>query len=214
MTTINVVHAGDAGAFNAILFPEQSPMVDQYIQNQLNNFSTTLTDIGRQFVETSRALYDKVNDSNAVRLAKAAVRMAKGMFHPNAIIPLETVEDLRAAQPMMQRYIMAEPMLREQFHKQLVDGFADTYADIDPGLIGVHHYDYRRVMNGVVQDTTEVDSEDNVVHGWVSMNFYEDLRGEDRELDFTEQHSILRTWDVVRMAMAAGRDPTDPFSVT
>lgn len=210
MTAINVIHAGHASAFDALLFQDQSPMVDQYIQQQLSNFSHTLTDIGRKFVETSRALYDKVNDSNAVRLAKAAVRMAKGMFHPNAIIPLETIEDLRAAQTMMQRYIMAEPTLRQQYHKQLVDGFSDTYSDIDPGQVGLSHYDYRRVMNGVVQDTVEEDGTD----GWVSMNFYEDLRGEDRELDFTEQHAILRTWDVVRMALAAQRDPSDPFSVT
>lgn len=210
MTAINVVHAGDIGAFDAVIFPEQSPMINQYIQQQLTNFSHTLTDIGRQFVETSKALYEKVNDSNAVRLAKAAVRMAKGMFHPNAIVPLETVEDIRAAQPMMQRYIMAETTLRDQYRKQLVDGYSDTYSDVDPGKMGHEHYDYRRVMNGVVVE--EVDSEGNDT--WTSYNYFDDLRGDDRELDFMEQHSILRTWDVVRIALAAGRDPSDPFSVT
>lgn len=210
MTMINVVHAGDIGAFDAILFPEQSPMNFQYIQNQLTNFSNTLTDIGRSFVEQSREIFEKINDSNAVRLAKAAVRMAKGMFHPNMIIPLETVEDLRAAQPMMQRYIMAETTLRSQYHKQLVDGFSETYADVDPGLVGDKHYDWRRVMDGVVVDTTDSEGEDS----WVAVQYYDELRGDDRELDMVEKVSILHTWEAVRAALFAERDPSDPFSLT
>lgn len=209
MTTINVVHAGDVRAFDAILFPEQSPQTSFYIQNQLNAFSQTLTDIGRQFVETSKAIYDKINDSNAIRLAKAAVRMAKGMFHPNMIIPLETIEDIRAAQPMMQRYIMAEPTLREQYHKQLVDGFSDTYADVEPGRIGEAHYDYRRVMDGIIVDEVDADGEE----GWVAHHYFDELRGDDRDLDLVEQTAILRTWDVIRMALAAEKDPSDPFAL-
>ncbi len=210
MSTINVIHANSDASFDALLFQNQSPMVQQYIQNQLTNFSETLTDIGRRFVETSKDLYEKVNDSNALRLAKAAVRMAKGMFHPNAIIPLESIEDVRAAQPLMQRYIMAEPSLRQQYHKQLVDGYSDTYTDIDPGVFGENHYDYRRVMSGFVEDIKEEDGSD----GWVSKNYYDELRGDDRELDFTEQHAILLTWGVVRLALNAQRDPSDPFSLT
>ncbi len=205
MATVNVIHAGDVRSFDAMLFPEQSPQTSSYIQSQLNSFSSTLTEIGKQFVESSKALYEKINDSNAIRLAKAAVRMAKGMFHPNMIIPLETLEDVRAAQPMMQRYIMAEPTLREQYHRQLVDGFSDTYADVEPKRIGEKHYDYRRVMDGIVIDDEE--------EGWIANNYFEDLRGDDRDLDLVEQRAILKTWDIIRMALASEKDPSDPFAL-
>jgi len=208
MTTVNVVHAGDVGAFNALLFPDQSPQTSMYIQNQLNSFSQTLTDIGRQFVEASKAIYDKINDSDAVRMARAAMRMAKGMFHPNMIIPLETIEDIRGAQPMMQRFIMAEPTLREQYHRQLVDGYSDTYIDVEPKRIKDDHYDYRRVMDGIIVEEVDEDGNDS----WVAHQYFDELRPGDKHLDLVEQSSILRTWEVMLMGLTAGNDPTDIYA--
>ena len=204
---VNVIESSSLDSFNHLLFPEQSPANQHYIMQQLGRVSETISDVGKKFVEASRAIYEKVNDANAIRMAKAALRMAKGIFHPNEVIPLETLEDLQAAQPVMQRYIMAEPTLREVYHRQMCDGYSDTYTDLEPGVLGVDHYDYRRVMDGIIQDT-EGDEEGD----WSVTNYLDELIAEDRELTFDEKTHILSTWDIVRMFVQSGDDPTDIFN--
>ena len=48
---------------------------------------------------------------------------------------------------------MAQPDIRSLYHKGHCDGYSDTYVDMEPGLVGEQHYDYRRVMDGVVEET-------------------------------------------------------------
>lgn len=204
---VNVIQGGSVHSFDYLLFPEQNFANHQYIQNQFTTFSNTLTDIGRKFIESSKDLYEKVNDSNAVRLAKAALRNAKGLFQPDKIVSIDNVEDLRNAQPVMQRYIMAEPTIRELYHKQQCDGYSDTYADIEPDKIGDKHYDYRRVMTGIIVDEV-VDGEDS----WVSRNYCDDLLGDDRDLNFDEKIDILKTWDIIKMCVSNNQDPTSIYS--
>ena len=204
---INVIHTSSVDSFDHLLFPEQNPMNDVYIRQQLSNYSSSLTDIGRNFIETSKRLYEKVNDSNAVRLAKAAVRMAKGLFHPNAIVPLETLDSIRSAQPIMQRFIMAEPTIRALYHEQKCDGYSDTYADLEHNRIKDDHYDYRRVMNSIVQDVVTDDGS----YDWVSKNYFEELHPNDKHLTFDEKISVLKTWDVLKMFIESSEDPTNIF---
>ncbi len=106
----------------------------------------------------------------------------------------------------MQNYIMANPMIRELYNQQLCDGYSDTYTDIDKNTIGDKHYHYRRVMDAVVQDTT--DSEGN--YDWVSKNYMEDLLEGDRELEIEEKAKVLSTWEVMNAFIKAGQDPTNP----
>lgn len=200
---INVVHAGDAGIFDVLCFPEQSQANMSYFQNQMTRFSETLSDVGRKFMETSVDIYNKIHNSDAARMARAALRSAKGIFHPNHIVPLESLEDLQAAQSMMQRYIMAQPDIRAMYHEQRCDGYSDTYVDIEPGKVGKAHYDYRRVMDGIVQE----DGDDWCVNTWA-----EDLHNGDRELLFGEKVDVLNVWDIVSMFVHAGKDdPTSPY---
>lgn len=204
---VGVINSSSLDSFDYLLFPDQNPNNQSFIQQQLNNFSNTLTETGKRFLETSKAIYEKINDSNAVRMAKAAIRTAKGLFHPNSVVYLDSLDNIRSAQPVMQRYIMAEPTIRQYFHDQKCDGFADTYVDMHPKDIGDTHYDYRRVMNGMIQDTVDEAGE----YDWVSKNYYEDILTGDRELDFDEKCDVLSTWSIMKMFMDAGEDPTNIF---
>lgn len=204
---INVIHGGNVGSFDLLTHPNQNPINQQYIQSQLVNFSQSLTDLGRKFMETSQEIYERVNNSEAMRQARAAIRSVKGMFDPNEISYLDNLERIRMAQPLMQRYIMAEPVLRDLYHRQQCDGFSTTYADVEPGCVGQNHYEWRQVMTGVIQDAKTDDGEDS----WIARNFYEDLRPEDHELTIEEKVSILSTWELARTFIEAGQDPTDIF---
>ncbi len=123
------------------------------------------------------------------------------------IVPLRTLADLQCAQPIMQRYMMANPMVQQYYFDNRIEGYSDSYVSIDHGKIGEANYDYRRVMNGIVIDVEEPDGSLT----WVAPQYYEDLREGDRELDMQEQSTILKSWDILELFLHAGKE--DPTSI-
>jgi len=201
---VQVIHGG-SDAFDMLLYPEQSPLTYQYLQDKMSRFSETLTQAGSRFIEGSRQLFEQVQNSDLIRRTKAAIRSAKAYFHPNMIRPLETLEELQSATLVMQRWVMAQPDIRRLYHRQLVDGYNETYVDMHPGQVGVEHYDYRRVMSGVGVDTEDGEE-------WRATVYSDDLVEGDRELDFGEKVDVLRTWEIVAMyAKARREDPTNIY---
>lgn len=205
MYQINVIEASPL-AFDYLAFPNQSPSTLQYFQNQMQSFSNALTETGQRFMQGAKELYARIHDNTAIRIAKAAIRHAGGLYQPNVIIQIDDIEGMRSATPMMQNYIMAQPDLRNMYHRQLVNGYSDTYIDIDPKQSNDQHYYYRRVMDGVVQDI-EVDGR----YEWVAKQYCDELFEGHQDLSTEERHDILLTWDKIQQILADGRDPTDIF---
>lgn len=197
------VLTGPVESFDMLLYPEQAAQNQWYLQNQLTQLNASLSTVGQKFMQGATELYNRIHDSELVRRAKAAIRTAQSSFHPNQIRCLESLEEIQAANVVMQRWVMAQPDLRAMYQRHLVEGYSDTYVDIQPGAIAENHYDYRRVMNGVIRDEDD---------GWVSTQYLEDLLKGDRELDFDEQVDILKTWQIIEMyAKARKQDPSNPF---
>jgi len=203
MYKINVIEATPE-AFDYITFPNQNPNTQQYIQSQLTNFSDTMTDAGREFMMGARQVYEMIQNSDAAKQAKHVLRKAKGLFKPNIIIEYVDIDEVKAAQPIMQRYIMAQPDIRKQYHRQLCDGYSDTYIDMHPGMIGHDHYDYQRVMSNIIVELPDDDWKVNI--------YAHEVIGDDKELSFEDKVNILHTWEIVKMALEADIDPTDPWS--
>ena len=200
---VNFVYGGE-DAFNALAYgSEPHPANTAYFQRQIENISTTLTDVGRSFYANTQALYDQVNNSDVMRIARAAVRTAKSLFQPNEIRSIFDMGELQNAQPVMQRWIMANPTVREVYHKQLCDGYEGTYVDMSPGLVGEQHYDYRRVMDSIVQESDDT---------WIVKYYPDELLDGDKELSHDQKVDVLSTWSIVEMFIKAGdRDPTSMF---
>lgn len=194
MIPVNVIHAPTVDTFDYLLFPEQHQNNSAYVQRQFEQFSNTLTDAGRRFMENAKQVYQQIVESDAANLARLAIRNAKALFQGNHILPLLDIDTLQTASTLMQRYIMAQPDIRALYHDSRCDGYSDTYVDLHPTKTGESHYDYRRVMQHMVQDTEE---------GWFVKSWAEDLVEGDRELNFDEKSCILQTWDVVKMFVKA-----------
>jgi len=201
---INVVYGG-GDAFDSLLYTtQQNPVNQQYFQTQIDRINHTLTESGRAFMEASRTIYDQINSSEAAQLARLALRSAKSLFQPNVVQYIDTLDHLQSAPPIMQRWIMSQPDIRERYQQQRCHGYGDLYTtDMSPGLSGEQDYNYRRVMDAVVV----IEEEGG---GWYARQYSEDLLPDDRELSNYEKIDILRTWDIVRMAIEAGDDPTNP----
>jgi hypothetical protein len=197
---INVSYIDNPMALDYMFYQDNAPELQNYFQSQAQSFGPTLTDIGKRFMEQSKELYDITNNSYAVRAAKAAIRNAGGIFHHDSICKLNTLETIQRAQPIMQRWIMAEPTVRSIYHDNRCDGFFGEYQDIEPDKIGDTHYDYRRVM-----DTMVSFEEDG---SWVAKQYYDELLPTDNELSFHEKCDIISTWDIMKFFLESGEDVT------
>lgn len=202
---VNSITAEDPSWFNHIVCPENNYETQNYLKEQLNRNCDGFSDITRKFFEESKTLYNNLKNSRALNTAKSAIKYAKGLFHPNTILELDSIEALRSAQAVMQRYVMAEPTIRKMYHEQRCDGFSDTYVDLSPKDIGDNHYDYQRVMQGIVVD--EVDDEGNVESYF--NNYSEVELSKESELVFEDQIRILNTWEVMKLYISKNEDPTN-----
>lgn len=198
---INVVHANNLEAFNQLLFQNQHPSHQSYFQEQVNRFSNTLSQVGRDFMEAGKAIYEKIHDSSVIRAAQAALRMVKAVRHPDAIWAMTDIDEIRAAKPVMARWMMAMPELRELYHLGLAAGYGDNYVDHEPGKVGKAHQDYRILMNGVAVEDD----------GHAVVRHYIDPIPDSEYLTSTQQFDILRSHDVARMFMQEKVDPSDVF---
>ena len=203
MTMINVVDGGDT-SFNALFFPRQNPTNMNFIQQNMQNVAQKLSGFGRnlfqQTVERTAALFD-INE--IARVTRHLVTTAKDFFFdPNKIIPLTQLDELQTASFQMQRWIMAEPTIRQTYLNQQIDGYSDTYVNVFGKAVGEDHYDYCRVMDGVVLPNNETHY----------VKFYANSEDSmDQILTHFDKCDILDTWDFAKWYLDLGLDPTNPY---
>lgn len=208
------VVVGGTREFNALCYPEQHPGTRRFFDQQFDRASQVvgaMGDYAMGFFNRAKEAYETTYNSDAVRHARAVARLVGGAFQRDRIQPLRKMEDFQTAGMRMQRWIMAEPTVRQLYHEQGCDGYSNTYVDMEPGKVGVAHYDYRRVMNGIVNLTTEELEDGTVEHGWSSTTWGERLKEGDVELDFDEQATVINCWAALKTLVGEGGE--DPVSV-
>lgn len=197
-----VVIEGDLNTWDALAYGEKNPVNLDYLRNQLSNIPQALNDFTNNFYSEARDLFEKYNGSAAQRLIKSVTRSVQSLFRVDTIHSMFELGEIQNANIVMQRWNMANPVVRELYHNQKCDGYSDTYVDMEPNAIKETHYDYRRVMDGVV-----VDSDDD----WVVKFYPDEIKTGDKELDHTDKMIILETWQIIEMFVKAGDDPTSPY---
>lgn len=200
---MGVVLSGGRRAFQAMAYGVPHQGTIDFVQNQFIGPTDGMSAAAIAFRESAQSILNNniaLMNSEATR---AAVRKASSAWGHNVINELTGLESLQVAVPIMQRYIMAEPMARTMFHQQQLDGYSHSYVDLEPGKVGDDHYDYRRATNGMLR-------EDGSFTVW-----FEELREGERELMFDEQLCIERTWDRLRHYITDHRrDPTSIYNAT
>jgi hypothetical protein len=195
--------AGGADGFYASLWGLPHPSTLDFIQRKLHQTTESLTAAGQQFMMGAQALYERYNGDHALRLMAAAARTASHFWQSNNIRYLGDIGSMQQAPLVMQRWVMAEPMVRQMYHDNRLDGYSHSYVDMHPGMVGEQHYDWRRVMSGVVEFKENGD--------WYARTYCEDLLPDDVEPTMLEKHDVLETWWAIRQQLEAGKD--DPTSV-
>ena len=192
-------------AFNAFIYPEKNAGGLQYLKNQFNNFTGVLTNTANDFIQRSREQFERFNSSAAIEFARNMIKSVMGTTEvtTDRITSLWDINQFQGASIPMQRWVMANPVVRDLYHAQGCEGYSDTYVDMQPKISGEDHYDYRRVMDGVIQYTQEGD--------WFAKIYVEDLVEGDRDLTHGEKFDIIQTWSKLEYLIALGKDdPTSP----
>lgn len=199
---------GARDAFNALVYGEQNPVVTDFLRSRYENLSNIVLDSGREFAQNAMRIFEHFNGNAAIDFARKAVQsLVNGGAAPEIqrIIFLADLQALQSANTVMQRWLMANPTVREPYLKQRLDGYSDTYVNMHGSAIGWRHYDYQLATNGLMVVSDEPDDHEVrwTMYGTV-------LHQEDRELLFGEQLAIRDCWNVQNVLQAMGFDTTDP----
>jgi len=203
---------GGYDAMDAVLGHRPQESTLQYFDNQYQNMMVAAQQVGnsalQQIYQIAQQTYNYVMDTRPWEIAEALTRQATHMFNPNAIRSLATLADLQTAKPVMQRWIMANPEVREMYHNSQIDGYSATYEDAQPGMIGVNHYDWRLATTGMVEHNV-VDDQPS----WASTTYVEELIEGDTALSFQDKCDIKISWAACQHFMQTQQyDPTSVWN--
>ncbi len=205
------IYDGGTLTFDALAYGKPHPSTLQFLANQYDSASTTLLNAGQAFFDQARDLYERVSGSHAMQVFRAAGRAIRSAWELDEIRSMQTIGQFQHAGPVMQRWLMAEPTVRKLYQQQRIDGYSESYFDHDPGVIGHEHYDYRRVMQGLVVMDKEPDADGE--YGWRATTYFDELLPDDEELSLPEQLDIRDAWTHLRSWAAAGdEDPTSRYN--
>lgn len=195
------VYTGTDQDFATIAFGMPNMETIQYLSNQFNQVDRSMYR-DPSFIDRAYSIFNEYNGSEALSKARALLNVTDSLTDINAVKYLHDIVDIQLAGPVMQRYIMANPLVREWYHDGRIDGYSNTYVDIYPSDIGNSHLDYRRVMDGIVED------KENTQY---SVTYYFDNNNE-LPLMFEDKVDILNTWEALENYLRYGdEDPTDIY---
>lgn len=198
---------GGSHEFNSLIYGNQHQGTLAYLKNQISGFMQsgmqTLTDAGKSFMQGVGSMFEQFNGSEAMRRARAVYRKVENLFTIDIVREMRDLGDIQSAMPVMQRFIMAQPDVRQAYLDQRICGYAGQYENIHGNDIKHDHYDYRFIMDGVV--TEAEDGGDKITY------YFDDTEG-DIDLPIADRADVLNAWDMIQGFMKIGKeDPTSPW---
>lgn len=204
MAVANVITTDSLGSATSALFYQPSQQMHQYIASGVNQYIQQVGSVIPMYAESIRQKYDEIVSSSAVQYISVLKNRLNSVWQTNSIRYLNDIDQLQQAPSVMRRWIMAQPDIRQMYQNNAISGYGERYEDKHPDQLGYQHYDYRRVMNGVVYKDNDL---------LQSTQYYEHVDEKDL-LNIVEKSSILSTWDYLSHVIDSdtNRDPTSPWN--
>lgn len=200
-----IVVGGGEAAFDSMVYGQQSPKLMEALAAQYQNLPPIVCEMQRAFIDRSRQIFETVQNSSAVRMAKAAYRGMSSLWGEDCIRRLDTIGELQHAPDAMVRWLMAESTISKMYHDQTCEGYGERFVNRYPGLFGEDNPDWRNVMSGVVVETDK---------GWYAKQYWDDVPEEDA-LDPHDRITIVETWELQKYhALRKRDDPTSPLNAS
>ncbi len=205
----NVVRGG-AAAFLAISGNEPSAssmrFLKQYNEDRWSDESlmSRLTEHSRRFAERTKQVFEAAYSDEMLRTMRSLRDQFTHAFQENVIGRLRGIADYQNAPPIMQRFIMSDPVIRHRAQQQRTAAYDEDYKDPEPRVPTEWHCDRMLSTNGFgIEDET----------GELSMSFFAVDEDEDDPLmDIYEQSMIAAAQTGVRICFEEGEeDPLDKW---
>ena len=199
---------GTSTEFEAQWYGIPDPTTINYLQAEQQRLQTNLVPFSAgMFKNMADSVYKTLNYEEMLRTARAFTRKISTLFMQNEIQPLQTMAELQHAPLVMQRWLMAEPLTRQMWLDQKIDGYSDTYRSEDK-TVGMNNTDYCKVIDGLYLEDANGDLVMHNIYG-----LYDDDHPNTRPLDITEQIDILDSWALLRTHFKMGKeDPTSKYN--
>jgi hypothetical protein len=200
-----VVSEGNDLAFTAQVFGLPRRDIIEYHAQQTKDMVTDLRARGHRYSNNVEDLYSLYNSAEAIQNAKRILSTLSNQVDDTAIYVIDTLERLAKPNIAMKNWIALEPEINRLTKINMVDGFEEFY-DKEPDTEPYHRSDVLDVLSGM-QSTdgyygNYTDGIDQYYHSEWAFN-------PDERLDDIDKESIYRTWDMARLALAKGLDPTN-----
>jgi hypothetical protein len=182
-------------------------MVDEqtkdWIAQRGDGFYSALGERAQQFFSQAKQIHQTISESQAMQMLRNAKSKLDSLWVSNQIQALYDMAQFQTASLTMQRWVMAEETLRRKYLHQEVDGYSDSYKNLQGNAVGEAQYDWRRVMDGVGR----LEGDDYI------LKRYQDYLPEgERELTSFEKLDVLDSWARVRHILEeGGEDPTSLY---
>ena len=177
-------------ALDMMLYGDNSSTLSAYLMQQMQQIGPVFNEFSQRLYNNLQNSYNFITDKLTQYGILSQVQSAGGVVLDNYYETLNTFTELQNANLTMQRWIMSHPETRQLYLDQNIDGYSGSYQNVFGKEVGEDDYNYRRVMDGVVQDTTDG-------NGFVIKYYLEDLLPSDTELDHFKRVHILNTYDTI-----------------
>lgn len=174
-----------------------------WMQDRTQALMSTVSATTASWFNKAKTFYQTITETDANQALRNLTAKMDMSWKGNNIFLCNNIQQLQSSNPVQQRYLMAEPRLRQLYFDQSCEGFAGSYNNLHGEAIGINHYDYRRVTDGMLLVT------DNQIE-WT--DFHEAIPDNDKELELYEKADMIRNWNLVNIALDANEmDPSSPI---
>lgn len=173
-----------------------------WLGQRYETMRTTLSTQAANFFDGAQKMFTIISSSDAVQLMRNLTTKSDSTWNDHNITRLTTVPELQTAGLVNQRWIMANPTVRQVYLDGGISGYAGSYENFGGDAIGENHFDYRLVMDGIV-------THDEKSYGFKT--YYQAMPEGERELTIHEKADINASWNAIVGAVEAHEeDPTCP----
>lgn len=174
----------------------------QWINDRATQLRSTISTAASGFFEQARSMHQMISSSDAMQALRNLTAKATSLWSSNQIHLIRTMEEFQTANPVNQRYLMAHVPIREMYLANSIEGYGESYTNLHGTGIGDNHYDFRRVMDGIITPTVERQC---------ITQYHEILKEGDKALSLHEKVDVINNWNLLNNYLDSEElDPTSP----
>lgn len=199
------VVTGNSTTFAAMTFGMPSVETFNYIEQLGAQFDARVSDNALSRINEVKDYYKVITLNDVMESLRAANNGLESLALPNRVMHLVTLSELQNAPDVMLPWIMANPVVRDHYNRNAIEGYGDRFNDVFGDCLGDANPLYQAAVNGIFREDENGDYNCEI--------FMDVVNDETLSIDMSDQMSVIDTWSDLEVFIHRGdRDPTSPFN--